>query len=66
MKNPISYPKYFVWVYAFDGRLYSIIPFKKKEKAYKRRDLLEKMSYKCSVHEELPCDWTDIGVSISL
>jgi hypothetical protein len=64
MKNPFVNPKYFVWIYASDGNIYSIIPFEKKEQAYKRRDLLQRLSYTCSVERELPCEWNDAGVSI--
>jgi hypothetical protein len=61
MKNPLSIAKYYVWVYASDGNVYSIIPFEKKEQAYKRRDLLQRLSYTCSVEKELPCEWVEAG-----
>lgn len=47
MKNP----KYYVWVYASDGSVYSIIPFEKKKDAKKRYDLLVMSQYCCSIEK---------------
>lgn len=62
MKNA----NYYVWVYASDGSVYSIIPFEKKKDAYKRKELLQRISYSCSVEKELPCEWAEIGICINL
>jgi hypothetical protein len=66
MKNPLSIAKYYVWVYASDGNVYSIIPFEKKKDAEKRHKLLTMSNFSCSVETELPCEWVEAGVDISL